>query len=117
MTRPERTTIDLHGVTGKADLHARLQRGLGLPDFYGANWDAFWDAISSLTPMPRTLIWQGWDELAARWPGEAEQLQACLDDLADEYPELAPEVQHAPTPAPAPAPDTAAPPPPVSRKP
>ncbi|VFT24356.1 LysR family transcriptional regulator [Pseudomonas aeruginosa] len=67
-------------------------RPLALPPWYGCNWDAFWDAISGLVPMPRRLRLQGWSDFARRLPEEAAQLSACLEALRETYPQLAPEV-------------------------
>jgi ribonuclease inhibitor len=47
--------IDRAEITWLDKLHDTLARALEFPDFYGKNWNAFWDAITSLIPMPRHL--------------------------------------------------------------
>ncbi|NEB05199.1 barstar family protein [Streptomyces sp. SID13726] len=39
-------TLDLDGVTDKADLMDRCARDLPLPDYFGRNWDALADVLS-----------------------------------------------------------------------
>ncbi|MGE1042627.1 barstar family protein [Bacillus wiedmannii] len=41
------------------ELHKLLKERLGFPDFYGENWDAFWDAISGLIELPTTVQFIG----------------------------------------------------------
>ncbi|MFS2124233.1 barstar family protein [Pseudomonas sp. Pseusp97] len=48
MTRPQIVTIDLGGVQGKEELHECLAQSLECTDWYGRNWDAFWDAITAV---------------------------------------------------------------------
>ncbi|MFK1128324.1 barstar family protein [Pseudomonas aeruginosa] len=59
MTRPHIVTIDLGGVQGKEELHECLAQALEFPDWYGRNWDAFWDSITGLVDMPEVLEFQG----------------------------------------------------------
>ncbi|HCF2499461.1 TPA: barstar family protein [Pseudomonas aeruginosa] len=80
LNRAASLAIELADVDSAARLHERLREALALPPWYGCNWDAFWDAISGLVPMPRRL------------PEEAAQLSACLEALRETYPQLAPEV-------------------------
>ncbi|AJO79127.1 barstar family protein [Pseudomonas sp. MRSN 12121] len=92
MTRPPRVSIDLDAVTSAAELHAVLRDALGFPAWYGANWDAFWDAITGLVDMPEYLQFSGWAGLATRLPGEAALLRRCLANMTSLYPQLAPQV-------------------------
>ncbi|WP_078662734.1 barstar family protein [Streptomyces bicolor] len=39
-------------VRDAGELQRLLQRELLLPDFYGRNWNAFWDAITGLVALP-----------------------------------------------------------------
>ena len=91
-TRIEHLRIDLGAVTSTEQLHLKLKDALGFPDWYGSNWDAFWDAITGLVEMPLHLNIRGWDALARRLPREAALLQKCLAQMTTEYPESAPRV-------------------------
>lgn len=37
--------LDLTGCTTWWDFHQRIKESLDFPDYYGRNWDAFWDVI------------------------------------------------------------------------
>ena len=87
--------VDLTGVTATAELHAALATALGFPDFYGGNWDAFWDAITGLVAMPETVRLVGWADFATRLPEDAAMLRQLLDRVALEYPDLASTVVYA----------------------
>ncbi|AMJ64242.1 barstar family protein [Hymenobacter sp. PAMC 26628] len=64
-------TIDLTNVDTKAGFHMTMKSQLGFPDWYGDNWDAFWDAITRLVEMPDCLVLQNWETFA----------QACSKDM------------------------------------
>ena len=49
--------IDLTGVSGREELHARLRAALPLPEWYGNNLDALHDALGDL-PAPLELIFR-----------------------------------------------------------
>lgn len=48
-------------LTGTEDLHATLARAFGFPEWYGKNWDAFWDAITGLVRLPERMVVRGHD--------------------------------------------------------
>lgn len=93
--RPILAIVDLTGVTATAELHATLATALGFPDFYGGNWDAFWDAITGLVAMPETLRLVGWTVFATRLPDDAAMLRRLLDRMTLEYPDQAPTLVYA----------------------
>lgn len=43
----QRIVVDGEKCTTKEKTHQILKKGLGLPDYYGANLDALWDALTS----------------------------------------------------------------------
>jgi RNAse (barnase) inhibitor barstar len=86
--------IDLSKVMTTSDLHLELARALDFPDFYGQNWNAFWDAITGLVEMPRVLRFHGWEAFSDRLPRDAQMLRQCLDDMQREYPTLAAQVEY-----------------------
>ncbi|MEU5778012.1 barstar family protein [Streptomyces venezuelae] len=68
------TTLSLSGVTDKAAFMERCARGLGLPDWFGRNWDALADSLTDLSwerpARGRLLVVSGWQEYADAAPGE-----------------------------------------------
>lgn len=95
MVRANLVVIDVGEAGDAADLHLRLMTALGFPEWYGRNWDAFWDSITSLIDMPLHLRLQGWTALEMRLPRDAKLMKKCLDDMQAEYPEAASAVEYA----------------------
>ena len=52
--------IDITEISDSKELQLVLKKELGFPDFYGLNWDAFWDAITGLVELPDKLVLIGW---------------------------------------------------------
>ncbi|UEH11155.1 barstar family protein [Pseudomonas sp. HN8-3] len=94
MTRTSIIKIDLSRIQNPKELHATLCTSLNFPNWYGRNWDAFWDAISGLVEMPETLEFSGWDIFSEHLPHDAKMLRQCLAELATHYPELASRVRY-----------------------
>lgn len=84
----ENMLIDLSYVESKDELHDTLALKLGFPDFYGKNWDAFWDCITDLVELPEQIIFEGTLALSQKLPKQVAQLQKCFEDLANEYPTI-----------------------------
>lgn len=95
MERPDLVEIDLANARTASELQVLLRDSLGFPGWYGCNWNAFWDAITGLVDMPRTLRLIGWTEFNIRLPGDAQLMVECLQEMADKYPELASKVVYA----------------------
>jgi len=79
-------TLDLQGIATKADLHALFKEQLEFPEWYGANWDAFWDCIIAVVPMPAEVQLVHWQEFAAACPRDMHILRAIIDDYAHTKP-------------------------------
>jgi RNAse (barnase) inhibitor barstar len=75
-------TLAVSDATSAQSLHEKLAVALGFPDYYGKNWDAFWDCITDpgQSTMPRRLIIKGFGVLRERLPREADLLRSCLLD-------------------------------------
>jgi RNAse (barnase) inhibitor barstar len=69
-------------ATSSTSLHEMLAAALDFPDYYGKNWDAFWDCLRcpERSAMPRTLIIRGLGVLEKRLPKDAARLRGCLVD-------------------------------------
>lgn len=74
-------TIDLGHIGSVQELHLKFKTDLGFPDFYGMNWNAFWDAITGLIEMPEELILINFEKLEQVLPTDAEILR----ELVTEY--------------------------------
>ena len=74
------TEIDLSHVVYPRDIHVAFSTALRFPDWYGHNWDAFWDLISSHCPLPDRLRIRGLDHIERVLPAEAAKMLTCLAD-------------------------------------
>lgn len=79
--------LDLSGVTDKAAFMDRCARALGLPDWFGRNWDALADCLTDLSWAPsargRLLVVTGWQEYAQTAPGEWGIAQEVFADAVE----------------------------------
>jgi len=86
--------INLKEVNSSQELHSLLSANLGFPDWYGNNWDAFWDLITDTesVKMPDRLILVGFKELSEKLPRDTQLLQQCFLDMKEKYSSIACEV-------------------------
>jgi ribonuclease inhibitor len=81
--------VDVSSVQSSAELHALFARLLGFPDYYGRNWDAFWDCVRDpVQAMPTTLRVKGYFALLEKLPKDARLMRECLSDLPAERREI-----------------------------
>ncbi|MFW9081958.1 barstar family protein [Pseudomonas sp. P2757] len=92
MMRKPLVQIDVSKVKNSEQLHTLLKDALEFPEWYGGNWDAFWDAITGLVEMPVQLKISGWETLSERLPRDAQLMQRCFADMETEYPALVPDL-------------------------
>ena len=92
--RKEIVTIDLREVISSKDLQIVLMEKLEFPDFYGKNWNAFWDSITGLVEMPQKIIFLGWDTFSVKLPKDAEMLRNLFEDFNKDFPMWKCEVEY-----------------------
>ncbi|HKB91974.1 MAG TPA: barstar family protein [Opitutaceae bacterium] len=81
--------VDVGTAETSAQLQDLLASGFSFPDYYGRNWDAFHDCITTLDPMPKKIVVRGLRALSQRLPRDAEQLTNILEDF-----QAAPDLTH-----------------------
>ncbi|MER5735801.1 barstar family protein [Streptomyces sp. NPDC002262] len=83
MRLDDAVVLDLYGVTDKAGFMDRCAAVLGLPDWFGRNWDALADVLGEL-PRPVAVVvthWQGYARRAPRdWATAQEVFAAAVED-------------------------------------
>jgi RNAse (barnase) inhibitor barstar len=84
VSRREELKLNLAGVKTREELHELLFSCFGLPDYYGANWDAFWEIINDSPILPKLLIIEGWQNFRRALPREAELMLNCLAEFTRE---------------------------------
>lgn len=93
-TRREKIIIDVSNVKTNIELQKIIEKELAFPEFYGMNWDAFWDTITGLVELPQKLILVGWSNLKNKLPEDAEIMSNLLADFNKEYPDLKCEIEY-----------------------
>lgn len=93
MARIDVVEIELGDIESIAQLHERLMNQLQFPDWYGTNWNAFWDAIVGLVDMPHVLRLKNWADFERRFPRDARLMSDCLCDMEKQFPSDAAQVE------------------------
>ena len=60
-------TLDFRNVKNYTDMHRIIKRELDFPDYYGGNWDAFWDCVKGLIGDPIHIEILGLDVLERKF--------------------------------------------------
>lgn len=82
----EEIRLDVSNIYTSKDFQKYLQNNLQFPDFYGMNWDAFWDTITGLIELPETVVIEGWIDLVKNLPNDANMFRELLQRYNTEYP-------------------------------
>lgn len=81
--------LDLAGVTAKPAFMDRCARALGLPDYFGRNWDALADCLGDLSWVPpargRLVVVTGWQEFALAVPHDWGIAQEVFAEAGDRW--------------------------------
>jgi RNAse (barnase) inhibitor barstar len=76
-------SIEFKEVENPFSLQDTLHKTLELPDFYGRNWDAFWDSITEIVKMPSNLILYNIKDYEDKYPEDAKKLIKIKFDYND----------------------------------
>ena len=52
MKKFKKYTVDFTNVNYYLEMHAVIWKSLDFPDYYGGNWDAFWDCLTEMYGEP-----------------------------------------------------------------
>ena len=64
--------VDFSEVEYYAQMHSAIKDGLCFPDYYGNNWDAFWDCLTDMYGERINIEFIGVDKLRTAFGEEAE---------------------------------------------
>jgi len=67
------------------EIHKELKEKFGLPDYYGANWDALWDCLDGLFDCESKVEIIGYNELSEELREECKIMLDVFDDIKEEY--------------------------------
>ena len=77
-------SINVESIKTSAELHQLLKEKLSFPEYYGMNWDAFWDSITGIVQMPEYIEIIGWHNLKKTLPNDSKALLNCFIDYNDQ---------------------------------
>lgn len=71
--------IDLAKIESLKHLHSVFKTELGFPEWYGMNWDAFWDSITGLIELKSNLKLSNFKSFEAAFSRDAEILNEIVN--------------------------------------
>ena len=77
------TTLDLTDCKYLGELHERIRVAFDFPEWYGANWDAFWDLLWSECDADEVVI-VGERTLSDEFSSNLKVMHEVLDNLVKE---------------------------------
>ncbi len=82
----EKYILDFSGVKTWIDIHAIIEKEFDFPDYYGANWDAFWDCITDfIDSRGLDLEIIGLDKIYSEFKEDVDIFVDTLKDLKHIY--------------------------------
>ena len=70
----EKYTIDFTNVNHYLEMHFTIRQALDLPDYYGCNWDAFWDCLTDMVGRPIHIEIIGLDVIERKFDDAAKMM-------------------------------------------
>jgi len=66
--------VDFTNVEYYLEMHAVIVKSLDFPDYYGCNWDAFWDCLSDMRGDPVHIEIIGIEVIERKFVNAAEKM-------------------------------------------
>ena len=82
---PDSKTIDLEYIVNINHLHEVFMERLNFPDYYGKNWDAFWDTVTGLVEMPKVLKLKNWKKFRKQFREDSKILDRIISNYNREF--------------------------------
>ena len=77
----EKYTIDFTNVTNYLEMHLVIREALDFPDYYGCNWDAFWDCLTNMVGRPVNIEIVGFDVIEQKFDNAAKTMIKILREF------------------------------------
>ena len=84
----DKYTIDFTEVQYYIEMHLIIKKTLDFPDYYGCNWDAFWDCLTNMLGRPIYIEIIGIDVIERKFSDAAKKMIETLKEFKhydDEY--------------------------------
>ena len=66
--------IDFTNVKHYLEIHLIIKEALGFPDYYGCNWDAFWDCLTDMYGEPINIEIVGLEVIERKFGDAASKM-------------------------------------------
>ena len=77
----EKYTIDFTNVKNYLEMHFVIRQALDWPDYYGCNWDAFWDCLTNMVGRPIHIEILGLDIIERNFENAAKMMVDTLREF------------------------------------
>lgn len=77
----EKYTVDFTNVKHYFEMHLEIARGLDFPDYYGLNWDAFWDCLREMVGEPMHIEILGLEVIRRKFDDSADKMIKILKKM------------------------------------
>ena len=78
MMNKKKYTIDFTNVKCFLEMHKIIQKSLEFPDYYGCNWDAFWDCLTDMYGEPIHIEIIGLDIIEHKFDNATNKMMTIL---------------------------------------
>ncbi len=75
--------IDFTNVKYYLEMHYVIRKALDFPDYYGCNWDAFWDCMTDMCVDPINIEIIGLDVIERKFGDAAKIMLETLTEVKD----------------------------------
>lgn len=76
-------TLDLTDCKYLGEIHQRIKKAFDFPDFYGENWDAFWDLLRNECDMDKVIV-LGEDAVSEELKPSVKTINGILQELKED---------------------------------
>lgn len=73
--------VDFSEVTEITDIHNVLAKAFAFPDYYGKNWDAFWDCLTDIAEEGIRIDVYGFRVLEDKFSVAASEFAKIMEDF------------------------------------
>ena len=77
----EKYIVDFTNVKYYLEMHAVIEKSLDFPDYYGCNWDAFWDCLTDMYGDPMYIKIIGIEVIERKFVTAAEKMIGILKEF------------------------------------
>ena len=82
MEEKKTVTLDVTGCQYLGELHQRIKKAFEFPDFYGENWDAFWDLLRSECDADKIIV-AGEDSVSEELSASVQTMRGILEEFRE----------------------------------